>query len=223
MIRDIESQTINAVLCKDLSRIGRSHIVETYLEEYFPEKDVRFIAVTDNIDSAAGEYDLSVSIRTLLNSEYPKDIFCKTKRAKQARAKNGMYIGSKAPFGYMKDPQNKNHLLLDEAAAGTVRYIFDLALQGLGYRAIARRLSNKSILTPAAYAQMQGNSGAQSRRIQAGMEYAWAETSVQAILKNPAYCGMCAQGRRGNRKMHGKQYKKPQDEWIIVKNKVETL
>lgn len=211
MLRDIEAGKINTVICKDLSRFGRNYYeAGMYLDKYFVERKVRFIAIQDNVDSAKGGSDLTVPVINVMNDYYARAISEKTKAAKQTRAKQGMYLGSKAPYGYQKDPKDSHHLIIDEAVAGIVRRMFDMAEDGAGYFKISKVLQSEGVPNPKAYAE-----GANDSR--------WHITSVQKILQNPVYCGDCVQGRRGNLTMHGKQIVKPEDEWIVVENTHESL
>ena len=211
MLRDIEAGKINTVICKDLSRFGRNYYeAGMYLDKYFVERNIRFIAIQDNVDSAKGGYDLTVPFLNMMNDYYARGISAKTKAAKQTRAKQGMFLGSKAPYGYRKDPADKHHLIVDEKAADIVCRIFTMAENGWGFFKIAKTLQAEGIPNPQSYAE-----GKYDTR--------WHITSVQKILQNPVYCGDLAQGRRGNRTMHGKQIQKPEEEWIVVENTHEPL
>ena len=211
MLRDIEAGKINTVICKDLSRFGRNYYeAGMYLDKYFVERNIRFIAIQDNVDSAKGGYDLTVPFLNMMNDYYARGISAKTKAAKQTRAKQGMFLGSKAPYGYKKDPADKHHLIMDEAVADIVCRIFNMAEDGWGFFKIAKTLQAEGIPNPQSYAD-----GTHDTR--------WHITSVQKILQNPVYCGDLVQGRRGNRTMHGKQIQKPEEEWIIVENTHEPL
>ena len=187
MLRDIEAGKINTVICKDLSRFGRNYYeAGMYLDKYFVEWNIRFIAIQDNVDSANGGYDLTVPFLNMMNDYYVRGISAKTKAAKQTRAKQGMFLGSKAPYGYRKDPADKHHLIVDEKAADIVRRIFLMAENGWGFFKIAKTLQAEGIPNPQSYAE-----GKHDTR--------WHITSVQKILQNPVYCGDLVQGRRGNR------------------------
>ena len=211
MLRDIDAGKINTVICKDLSRFGRNYYeAGMYLDKYFVERNIRFIAIQDNVDSAKGGYDLTVPFLNMINDYYARGISAKTKAAKQTRAKQGMSLGSKAPYGYQKDPEDKHHLIIDEAVADIVCRIFTMAENGWGFFKIAKTLQAEGIPNPQSYAD-----GTHDTR--------WHITSVQKILQNPVYCGDLVQGRRSNRTMHGKQIQKPESEWIIVENTHEPL
>ena len=133
MLRDIESGRIRCVLVKDLSRFGRDYI-ETgrYLERWLPEHGVRFIAVTDNIDSVRGAYDMMMPLKNLFNTQYARDISRKVKSSLHAKQQRGEFIGAFASYGYCKDPQDHNRLVIDPPAAEVVRRIFTLFENGMG-------------------------------------------------------------------------------------------
>ncbi len=222
MIEDIEGGRINTVICKDLSRFGRNYYeAGMYLDKYFVQKDIRFIAPGDNVDSAQGAYNLTVPVLNMMNDYYARGISVKTKDARATRAKLGMYLGSKAPYGYIKDPEDNHHLLVDEEAAAVVRRIFAMAEGGDGYNKIARTLHSEGIPNPFTYAAERNPDYLKGRKLE--KDTRWHVTSVQKILQNPIYRGMCAQGRVGAKTMHGKPVKKPPEEWIIVENTHEAL
>lgn len=124
MLDAIESGDINTVICKDLSRFGRNYYESgMYLDNYFIRKNIRFIAPGNSVDSANGAYNLSVPILNMMNDFYARDISAKTRDAKKARAKQGMYLAAKAPYGYVKDPADRHHLIVDEEAAAIVQRI----------------------------------------------------------------------------------------------------
>ena len=133
MLSDIKNGTVNCVIVKDLSRLGREHVdTSRYLRQIFPALGVRFIAVTDHIDSEdehTGD-DLVVSIKSILNDNYCRDISIKTRSALQAKRQNGDYVGACPIYGYRRDPENKNHLVPDEYAAQVVRDIYRLRING---------------------------------------------------------------------------------------------
>ena len=134
MMSDIEGGKINLVIVKDLSRFGREYAqMGIYIEHYFEEKSVRFISVAENIDTAKGTDGLVLPFTNVINSFYARQVSAKTKAAFVARAKDGMFIGSRAPYGYIKDPQDKHHLIVDPEAAKVVRDIFRMFAQGIGY------------------------------------------------------------------------------------------
>ena len=146
MIEDAEAKRINCVITKDQSRLGRNHLESGfYMEVYFPEHGIRYIALNDNVDTInAATLDIA-PFRNLLNDMYSQDISKKVKSALYIRQSQGKFIGNKAPFGYLKDPNDKNHLVIDERYAPTVRRIYELYLDGNGVHKIARILREKSL------------------------------------------------------------------------------
>ena len=148
LLSDIESGAVNLVITKDLSRLGRDYIMTGYYSEiYFPSKGVRYIAIADDFDSLKQDNDIA-PFKNILNYLYARDISRKIRNAKRQRAKQGLFIGSQTPYGYTKDPINRNHLIVDPEAAYVVTMIFSLAEHGLGNVAIAKELEARQIVTP---------------------------------------------------------------------------
>lgn len=205
--RDIECGRIDTVLTKDLSRLGRDYITTGYyLEQYFPLHQVRYIAVSDGIDTGlAGMGDDMSPFRAVFNDMYAKDISKKVRTALDTKKRSGQFIGSTAPFGYRKSAENKNRLVPDEMTAPYVRRVFTLFLGGLSLRATACALTREGIPTP--------SQAAGSRRAATD----WNETMVRRIVSNPTYIGELTQNR--SRKLSYKLQKRkalPQQEWIVV-------
>lgn len=152
MIDDIETGKINMVIVKNLSRFGREYAqMGMYIEHYFEEKGVRFISVAENIDSKNGIDNLVLPFTNVINSFYARQASSKTKAAKEARAKSGMFLGSHAPFGYVKDPNDRHHLIVDPPAAEVVKEIFKLFADGVGYVRMTKILRERGVLNPQAY------------------------------------------------------------------------
>ena len=150
MIEDIEAGKVNCVIVKDLSRFGRDYIdTGRYLERYFPDNEVRFISVTDNIDSMKQAYDMLLPIKNIFNEQYARDISKKVHASMTIKQKNGEFIGAFASYGYKKSPSDKNKLIVDEYAAVVVRRIFDLYIKGNGKIRIAHILNEDGIVNPA--------------------------------------------------------------------------
>lgn len=211
MIGEIEAGNINLVLTKDLSRFGRDYILTGhFLERYFPSKNVRFVAVNDGVDT----FQSSVSndfaaFRAVFNDLYAKDISVKVRSALLIKKKNGQFVGAYAPFGYQKDPADKNHLLIEEETAPVVKRMFERYLAGEPIRAIARGLTERGIPTPS-----ERRTPAAARP---GTGGTWSDAMVRRILTNPTYCGNLTQNRV--RKVNYKVQKKvalPQSEWVTV-------
>ncbi len=153
MIKDIENGLINCVITKDLSRLGRNYLdCGLYLEVFFPEHNVRYIAVNDGVDTLNKSAMDITPFRNILNEMYSADVSVKIKSAYRARFQQGKFMGTTAPYGYVKDPADHNHLLIDDKVAHVVREIFDLALAGNGIAKIRKHINKQHILRPAAYA-----------------------------------------------------------------------
>jgi DNA invertase Pin-like site-specific DNA recombinase len=219
MLRDIEAGKINTVICKDLSRFGRNYYeAGMYLEKYFVERNIRFIAIQDNVDSAKGGYDLTVPFLNMMNDYYARGISTKTKVAKQTRAKQGMFLGSKAPYGYQKDPADRHHLVIDEETAEVVRKIYALYLSGLSCKMIAEQLTQGSIPTPS---QMKKRRGEDLGRKDCTR---WSAGTVRRILRNPVYLGHMVQGKEEKISFKEKAtHELPENRWFVVQNTHEAI
>lgn len=188
MLSDIEDGKINCVITKDLSRLGRNYLeTGSFTEIYFPEHNVRYIAVTDGVDTAKGSTMDITPFKNLLNDMYAQDISKKIKSSVLTRQKQGKFTGGKAPYGYAKDPNDKNHLVIDERYAPTVRRIYNMAENGFGIEQIAKKLSAEKILRPGAVAaETHANF---EKYANDGKEFEWSVAMVRNILRNPTYKG----------------------------------
>lgn len=190
LLIDVERGDINMVITKDLSRLGRDYIMTGYYSEiFFQAKDVRYIAIGDDYDSTKNNNEIA-PFKNILNEMYARDISKKVKTAKHQRAKRGLFIGSHAPYGYCKDPNNKNHLIVDPEAADSVRLIFDLAEQGMGNIAIASELRTRKITAPAALKHQRGDARfAQYPSVARNDPFLWSHGTIGQILNNRVYTG----------------------------------
>ena len=152
-MKDIELGKINRIITKDMSRLGRDYIgTEELIEKYFPNNNIRYIAINDGIDTFIDNTNNDIApFKAIMNDMYAKDISKKIKSSLYSRMKEGLYVSGRCPFGYMKDPNNKNHLVINEEQAEVVKLIFDLALKGNTYHYIAQYLIKRKIKTPASY------------------------------------------------------------------------
>ncbi len=221
MMEDVKKGKINCIIVKDLSRLGRNYI-ETgrYLEKIFPFLKVRFIAINDHYDSAdqTGDADqIVIPFKNLINDAYCRDISIKIRSQLDVKRKNGKFIGSFAAYGYLKDPADKNHLVIDEVAAEIVRTIFGLKINGFSSGRIADRLDEMKVAPPLEYKRMCGfnfNSGFRS-----GRKPKWSVVTINRILRDELYIGTMVQGK--NRKINYKvKQSRPVDEanWIRVQD-----
>lgn len=186
MIADIEAGHVDCVITKDLSRLGRNYLESgAYIEVFFPNHHVRYIAINDGVDSANnGEMDIT-PFKNILNEFYSRDISKKVKSGKYIRACQGKFMGVHAPFGYKKDPADKNHLIADEETAPTVRYIFQIALKGYGNNKIGKVLYQEKIPKPTYYKQEYFG----KFLIADDDAYNWKQETILRILRNPLYKG----------------------------------
>ena len=222
MISDIEAGTINTVITKDLSRFGRDYVqTGMYIEKYFVDKDIRFIAPSDNVDTLKNGFDIMVPFRNILNDLYARDVSRKTKAAFETRARQGLFIASRAPYGYKKDPEDKHHLIVDDPAAEVVRRIFNMASEGAGYNRLAKMLHGEGILNPIAY--FNKNNPDYYKSDYWKKQSQWHVTSIQKILENHVYLGSVVHGRVGTKGIKGRQIKKSIEDWIMVENMHEPL
>jgi len=217
MYNDISNGKIDLVVVKDLSRFGRNYIeVGSYVEE-FKDNGVRFIAADDNYDSLTNGDDLMFPMKNVINEMYARDVSKKTKAAKKAKARAGQYIGSKPPFGYKLDPDDRHHLVIDEPAAETVRRIFRLFSQGYGYNKMAKLFREEKVLTPIAYFNLHNPDYFKSDYWR--KEFDWHVTSIRVILENEVYLGKLIYGKQRNKSMKSKQKtRNDREDWIIVEN-----
>lgn len=223
MLNDLESHKANLVIVKDLSRFGREYAqMGMYIENDFEDWNIRFISIGENIDTLNGTDEILMPITNVINSQYAKECSRKTKQAHRALAKEGKFIGSRAPFGYIKDPKDRHHLLVDEEAASVVRSIFKMFCDGIGYVRMTKILREKKILNPQAY--FNKNNPDYYKSDYWCQNFDWHATSIRVILNNPVYLGQTTFGRT---KVKGKTKKKKvateESEWIVVENTHEPI
>ena len=220
MIDAIEDGKINCVVTKDLSRLGRNYILTgQYTEIYFPSKGVRYIAVNDNVDTLNGENELAPFLN-ILNEMHARQTSKKVKAAFRARFANGAHYGACAPIGYVKDPNQKGHLLIDEDTRWIVEKIYNLSLSGVGAEKIARTLIAEKIPT-AAWLNFQryGTNANKYADQPENKRYAWTVGQVKNILRNETYIGDSVHNKSGTVSFKSKQKTtKPKSEWFIVEN-----
>lgn len=186
MIEQIKLGKAAAVFVKDLSRLGRNYIeVGRLTEEFFPEHDIRLVAVSDNYDSFEGENELA-PIKNLFNEWYARDISKKRRISNKIKGSSGIPLGP-PPYGYMKSPENPNFWIVDLEAAVVVRRIFSMAYEGTGVEVIAARLTEEKVLTPTEYAKAKGVRKASAKKN--NNPYAWSKSTVRYILSLQEYCG----------------------------------
>jgi DNA invertase Pin-like site-specific DNA recombinase len=220
MMDEIYEGKINCIVCKDLSRLGREYI-ETgrHLRRIFPEYGVRFIAINDNIDtlSDSGD-DLTVSLKSIMNDAYCRDISIKTRSALDVKRANGEFTGACPVYGYKKDETNHNHLVIDDYPASIVQDIFRMKLDGHSAARIADILNERAVLSPMEYKKDRGLPYPKGGY--ADIDGAkWSATTVIRMLSDETYIGTLTQGKNGtpNYKLKG-LVQKPKEEWHIIEN-----
>jgi len=215
MMADIEAGKINCVIVKDLSRLGREYI-ETgrYLRRIFPAYGVRFIAINDNIDTLkdSGD-DLTVSVRSVINDAYCRDISIKTRSSLNSKRNKGHFVGACPIYGYKKAKDNRNQLVIDEFPASIVRDIFRMKIEGMSASKIAQSLNNLGVLSPMEYKKSRGLP--HPKRGYAYKDGAkWSATTIIRILNDETYTGTLIQGRQGTLNYKIKDLiDRPQSEW----------
>lgn len=226
MMKDAKENKFNCIIVKDLSRLGRNYI-ETgrYLERTFPMLGIRFIAVNDHYDSADTKNDadqIIVPFKNLINDAYCRDISMKIRSQFDVKRKQGKFISSYACYGYKKDPEDKNHLVIDDYAAEIVRMIFHRKMEGFSANSIAEELTEMGVLIPTEYKRSCGIHYINGFR--SGKNPKWEACTVIRILKNELYTGTMVQGktRKINYKVKASQKIEPEN-WIRVEGTHEPI
>ena len=221
MMRQLEENRASALLVKELSRLGRNYIeVGRLMEEFFPEHDIRLVAVSDNIDTDEGENEMA-PIRNLFNEWYARDISKKRRISNKIKGNAGEPLGQ-PPYGYIKDPDNPKRWIIEEEAASTVRRIFSMTLDGLGPEQIAAQLERDGVLTPRAYWQQRGIKRPGKGDLDRPTK--WGKTTIMQMLSIQEYCGDIL-----NFKTYSKSYKNKKridndrENWLVFKDVHEPI
>ena len=226
MIEDVKAGRTDCIVVKDLSRFGRNYLdAGEYIEKIFPFLGVRFIAVNDNYDSLGEKKssdDLIIPFKNLINEAYCRDISMKIRSQLEIKRKNGQFLGSFAAFGYLKDEQDKNKLVVDQYAADIDRDIFKWKLEGISPQDIADALNKLGVLSPMEYKRSLGMKYTTSFKTSA--KAAWSAGTVIRILKNPIYTGVLIQGKETtpSYKVH-KRIAKDKSEWTVIEDSHEAI
>ena len=221
MIRQLEEGKAAAVFVKDLSRLGRNYIeVGRLTEEFFPDHDIRLVAVSDNIDTAEGENELA-PIRNLFNEWYARDISKKRRISNKIKGNAGEPMGQ-PPYGYIKDPNDPKHWIVDEEAAQVVRRVYSMTLEGFGTEQIAAQLEKDDVLTPRAYWLTKGIKRPGKGKQQPPTK--WNSSTITKILSLQEYCGDIL-----NFKTYSKSYKNKKridndrENWVVFQDVHEAI
>lgn len=216
LINDIEKNRIDTVITKDLSRFGRDHIdTGYYLERYLPSKNIRYIAIGDNIDTETHSGLGFMTFKLSFNDYYSLDISNKIKAVKHRKQEKGEYLAPYAPYGYIKDPNNKNHLIINEETAPIVRRIFEMYLNGFGTAKIANILNEENIPSPSKYLNTE-----RYRKC----SHKWTKSNIARLLKQRVYIGTIV-GHKTYKVNHKvkERINFPKKEWIYVENMHEPI
>ena len=224
MLEDAQKGKINCIVVKDLSRLGRNYVeAGNYLEKVFPFLNIRFIAVNDNYDSVSltsGE-QLGATLKNVVNDIYAKDISRKSGSALKMKRVKGEYIGNYAPYGYLKDPKDKNHLIVDPEAAPIVEEIFVMRSEGLGVGTIIRILNEKGYPSPG---RLRYERGIITNNNKKGKGLLWNRHVLTDLLYNIAYIGHLAQGKSSSCLHKGIPFHwTDPSEWDIAENTHEPI
>ena len=215
MIADIEAGKVKCVITKDLSRLGRNYIeAGSYIEVFFPRHNVRYIAITDGVDSLNRQEMDITPFKNILNDLYSRDISKKVLAGWMARSRQGKFLGGPTPYGLMRDPNDHGHLIIDPETAPTVKLVFDLALNGYGTMKIAKHLLEHKIPITRTKAPVESEV----------RYFSWGSSVISKMLRNPVYKGdhvVC--------KCHQKAIRSntvnliPRDQWEIIENCHEAI
>ena len=222
LLNDIENGEISTVIVKDMSRFGRDHIlVGYYTKYYFPDADVRFIAIHDQMDTETNPDDDIIPFKNILNEMYAKDCSRKIKAVMKAKGNSGKHLTTVPPLGYMKDPEDKEKWIVDEEGALIVKEIFNLCVKGYGPKQIARILTERGVETPSLY--LHRKKLPCSVKIKQDAEI-WDYTTIVGILENEEYLGHTVNFKHYKKSYKSKKsYNNPRENWAIFKNTQEAI
>lgn len=208
LLKDIELKNINMIIVKDLSRFGRDYILTGYyLEMFFPSKNIRFISILDNYDSINNQNEY-MPFKSIINDMYSRDNSKKIKAALRIKQQMGKWVGGCTPFGYKKDPKDKNHLVINKKESVIVKKIYELFLKGYSINKIIEYFYDNKIMPPNIY-----------RSINKTSSKFWSSTTIRTILTNELYTGDLVQNRRSRINYKIRKLKNNNiDDWIIIKN-----
>lgn len=224
MIDDVATGKIGVVVVKDLSRFGRDHIVVgQYQEIYFPSKRVRFIALNDGIDTINSHSTDYAALKNVINEFYSRDTSRKIKAAFRARAKDGKYRSKSAPFGYLKDPADHNHLIPDPETAPVVAKIYELVLKGWGNHRIRDYLRETKVPVPSWYMHIRGIEDKSHMFPDEESKYIWRPDTLRLLIRNRVYCGDCVLCKSDTVFKTKQHFKTEESSWITVEDTHEPI
>jgi len=220
---DIEAGKVSTVITKDLSRLGRDYLqTGNFIENFFPEYGVRYIALHDGVDTFMGDNDF-MPFKNIINEWYARDVSKKVRAAKRAKALNGEFTASYAPYGYMKSPENKRKLVPNPETADVLKRIFQMAASGVTAFQIGSALRRDKILKPRAYT-MQSTGGKYQTDDLVKYPYDWSRGSIRGIIQNEVYLGHMVCNKHTTKSFKNKALiLNDRSEWIITRNTHEPL
>ena len=215
LIAEVEAGNVSTVIVKDMSRLGRNYLkVGFYTDIMFPEKGVRFIAVNNGVDSETmGDNDFTPFLN-IMNEWYAKDTSQKIRAIFKAKMQEGKRVSPSVPYGYLRDPQDKQHLIIDPEPAEVVRRIYRLVIEGVGVSAIARQLTDERVLIPSAYAAEHCPENNHSKSFTS--PYTWSNTAVCYILEKQEYMGHTVLGKTVLESFKTKKRRKAKPEELMI-------
>lgn len=220
MIEDIENGKIGCVIVKDLSRLGRNSIdTGFYIEQFFAQKNIRFIAVNDDFDTANLKHNdnMMLYLKNIVNEAYALDIGRKIKTQARQAMRDGQYVSARPKYGYLKDPNDCHKLIVNTEVAHNVKQIFNWFINGISMNEIALKLNEMQVPTPSVYGYQKGYITTK-KSVGSGL---WNTRTIQQILSSELYTGKLVQGRTDS--VAKKQTKQDRDKWIIVENTHEAI
>jgi len=225
LLDDIDDEKIGCVIVKDMSRIGRNYLqVGFYTDVLFREKNVRFIAISNNVDSVNGDNGNEFApFLNIMNEWYVRDTSRKIKAVLQAKGNSGKHLTANVIYGYKKDPEDKDHWIIDEEAAAVVRRIYQMIIDGLGPMQVARKLMEEKVERPSYYLAKRGL-GSCRGNVDMSRPYTWTSASITDMVAHPEYMGHTVNFRNYKESYKDKRTKKhdPSD-WVIFENTQEPI
>ncbi len=217
LLKDIDKGVIDTVITKDTSRLGREFIdTSNYIFKYFPEHNVRYIAILENFDTFKpnGMEDI-IPFQTVINDMYLKDTSRKIKSVRHQKMKDGLFVGSSVSYGYKRSDEDNRKFVIEEEEANVVRRIYQMRIDGKNLTQIANILNNEGIEPPTVK---------HKRNVKTAKSGLWTNSSIRTILTNEVYLGHLIQGKYDKISFRSKKkYLKPRSEWIVVKDNHEPI
>lgn len=220
MLKGIQAGTISTVIVKDMSRLGRDYLKVGEFMETFRKLNIRLIAINDNVDSFKREDDFT-PFRNIMNEWYAKDASRKIKSAFRAKGKSGKPTANNPPYGYIKDPNDKNHWIIDEDAAKVIKRIFQLTMEGAGPYKISKLLEKEKVECPAYHQQKIGYGNHQNKEFE--NPYKWWSSTVSSILKKEEYLGNTVNFKTRKHYKDKKSHYVDEDEWEVYEDTHEPI